>query len=112
MNAFRHWVLSLIAVLAFIGCESIDRVSATNFEPLKTEDGYAYFRFRAFGDAVYPEGSASAEASRMRMLEEWLAINGYPQAKYEVLTRRTVLRNKGLLGQVHDIYYDIRVPVR
>lgn len=100
------------AIMLLSGCASYDRVVGTRFEPTKIENKYAYFRFTAFADIAYPLDSDEAEKTRINWLEQWLSDNGYTGIKYELLSRRPVLRNKGLIGDVYDVYYDIRVETR
>jgi hypothetical protein len=73
-----------------------------------TEAGAQIFKFTAFADAVYPLTSKDAEKTRIEWLETWLNDNGYNPKKYEIISRVPVLRNKGLFGEVYDIFYEIR----
>ena len=96
-------------LLAMAGCSSIDRIWVTRFEPIRSEANYEYFKYTSFADAIYPLDSDSAERTRINWLEKWLADNGYPNANYEIVSRAVVLRNKGMLNNVHDIYYEVKV---
>jgi hypothetical protein len=89
-------------------CASFDRIAATKFEPLRMESGTQVFKFTAFADAVYPLESENAERTRIEWLETWLADNGYKTQKYEVISRVPVLANKGLLGDVYNVFYEVR----
>ncbi|MBW2061887.1 MAG: hypothetical protein JRI95_10045 [Deltaproteobacteria bacterium] len=94
-------------VTSISACASFDRM-VTKFEPLRTESGTQIFKFTAFADAVYPLESENAERTRIEWLEKWLTDNGYSTKKYEVISRVPVLRKKGLLGEVYDIFYEVR----
>lgn len=101
--------LAYVALFSIIlGCASFDRIAVTKFEPIRTEAGAQVFKFTAFADAVYPLKSEDAELTRIEWLETWLADNGYDPKKYEVTSRVPVLRNKGLIGEVYDVFYEIR----
>lgn len=108
----KHLFLMFTIIFATTSCASFDRVAATKFEPIKTENKQAYFRFTAYADLAYPLDSNEAEKTRIGWLEQWLSDNGYAGVKYEILSRKSVLRNKGLIGDVYDIYYDVRVETR
>lgn len=110
----RFATLSVLVVSLCLtsACASFDRVAVTRFEPTKTEGSYTYYRFTAFADAAYPLDSEEAEATRSEWLRQWLTDNGYANAKYEVLSRKPVLRNKALLADVYDIYYDVSVLLK
>jgi len=102
---FFIYVALIVSILA---CASFDRIAVTKFEPLRTDSGTQIFKFTAFADAVYPLESENAERARIEWLEKWLTDNGYSIEKYEVVSRIPVLRNKGLLGDVYDVFYEVR----
>ena len=109
-------LMALLRVLVVLslssGCaSSLDR-DLTKFEPTKVENNQAYFKFTAFADPVYPLDSKDAETIRLGWLEQWLSDNGYAGAKWEILSRKPVLRNKGLFGGIYDLYYDVRVQAK
>lgn len=89
------------AALSLSACAAVDRPAMTEFEPL--ENGR--FRYEAATDAVYPADSPTAEAERMRWLEQYLADNAVCQDGYEITERKLVLVREALLGDVHRIYY-------
>jgi hypothetical protein len=94
-----------------VSCTNIDRITITRLEPTKVEGDYTYFRYTAYADATLPIDSENAEKTRMRWLDKWLEDNGYPAAEYEILSRKPVLRHKGLLGDIYDLYYNIRIKI-
>jgi hypothetical protein len=102
-------VLSLILVscsLVFVnGCCSCDRTAYSEFEPIKTEDGYQYFKYKVWPDAFCPPDNNGAEIARIAWLEEWLANNGYPNSPYEIISRQLILK----YGNLYDIHYEVRV---
>jgi hypothetical protein len=104
--------LAIAALLACAGCASLDRMDHTSLAPMKSEGGFAYYRYVAVADAVYPLSSAEAEKTRIEWLEKWLADNGHPGAQYEIVLRTPMLRYKALMSGVYDIYYDVRVKGR
>jgi hypothetical protein len=106
---FASFLVCAVLHTAIFGCASFDRIGATKFEPIRTEAGAQVFKFTAFADSVYPLKSEDAERTRIDWLETWLKDNGYDPKKYEVISRVPVLRNKGLLGDIYDIFYEVRV---
>jgi hypothetical protein len=108
------WVMLLVLPLIFFfllaGCAHFDRIMVTKFEPIRTENGVQYFKYTSFADAVYPIDSDDAERTRIAWLETWLKDNGLNQKDYTLVSRVPILRNKGLLGSVYDIYYEVKVP--
>lgn len=107
----RQKILLSIALLACTsGCANFDRISATSFEPLNNcKEGYQCFKYISYADAVFPEGDEKAEKYRLEMLRIWLKNNGLEYAKYKITSRKAVLTNHGLLGDVYKIYYEIQV---
>jgi len=101
--------LFLFTILFVAGCSHLDRIACTSLAPTHIKNGCQHFKYKAFADTVYPLDSEKAEATRIKWLEKWLADNGYPNPEYEIISRQPILRNKGLLGGVYDIYYDVKV---
>jgi hypothetical protein len=92
-----------------VGCASFDRVAVTKFEPIRTEANVQFFKFTAFADAAYPLTSEEAERTRIDWLETWLRDNGHDARKYTVISRVPVLRRKGVIGDIYDIFYEVKV---
>lgn len=109
MTMRRHtaFLVSTVLLFTLFGCASFDRVAVTKLEPLRTEAGSQVFKFTAFADAAYPLKSEDAERTRIDWLETWLKDNGYGP-NYEVISRVPVLTNRGLLGDVYDIFYEVK----
>lgn len=103
----RLFFLSIFIFLA--GCAAMDRADLTYLEPLREDASYRYFKFKAFADLVYPLDSESGERTRMEWLETWLDDNGLAGKKYEVVSRVPVVKNKGLFGDTHDVFYEVKV---
>ena len=102
---------SLVACSVFLlGCSNITRTVETRFEPIRTEPTAQYFKYTSIAAADYPIDSQDAERTRIMWLESWLQDNGYNLKKYEIISRVPVLRNKGLLGDLYDVYYEVKVP--
>jgi hypothetical protein len=107
----RIVVIALVAAnLLNWGCAPIDRRLVTKFEPIGTDADHSVYKFTAVADAIYPLDSEDAERTRIAWLEKWLTDNGHDPHKYEVRSRTPVLRNKGLLGDIYDVYYEVRIP--
>ena len=100
-----------IILFILVGCSNLDRITLTRLEPTKVEGDYAYFRYTSYADAVLPIDSEEAEKTRMRWLDKWLEDNGFPGAEYEILSRKSVLIQKGLLGDIYDLYYNIQIKI-
>ena len=108
----KNGIASIAIVLAFalINACSYDRIVFTRFEPPRIEKADIY-RFTAFSDSIYPLESKEAEQTRIAWLEVWLNNNGFDTDKYEIVSRQPILKVRGL-GEVYDIYYDVRVIKR
>ena len=91
------------------GCSEFDRTAVTSLQPIKCNDGYSCFIYRSFADTIYPLQSIKAEQTRIKWLEKWLRDNGYENKEYEITSRDAIMRKKGLLGSIYDIYYEVRV---
>ena len=99
-------LITVILALAFIsGCTSMDRM-VTKFEPIRSEGNYEYYKYKAFADPVYPIDSEEAEQTRLGWLKQWVVDNGHQNTKYEILSRKVVLVNKGMFGDLYNIYYE------
>lgn len=92
------------------GCSVVDRPAISALRPLDQRNGWQYFEFRAETAVGYERDSRSAERTRMDWLDTWIRQNGYDPAGVEVVDRRYVKRNSGLLADRGDLYYTVRVP--
>lgn len=99
----------VILVTLIAGCTSAYQVQPTKFVPIRSEANFEYFRFEAYADVQYPLDSEKGEKKRIEWLERWLVNNGYPDASYEIISRRPILKRKALLATVYDVYYEVRV---
>jgi hypothetical protein len=101
----------LAASAALTGCASFDRGSLSSIEPIKTEGGYRYFRFKAKAGAAfgYPLEEVAAERKRMAWLEEWLSNTGYPTPVYEIVSREPIKLGTGLWGPAYEVFYTVRL---
>lgn len=94
------------------GCATTNKRLDTNASDLyfqKNENGFDYFLFLSFADAVYPENSEEAEMIRMEWLKSRLTELGYSQHGYEILDRNAIFQFKGLLGSVYWIDYFVKL---
>ena len=100
---FRVLVFLVPAFLT--ACESYDLGSISELRPTLQKDTYQWV---TFGDVIYPESSAEAEAARLRQMDK--ALKKTAQCTdYRLLKREAVFRRQGLNGaKVHDIYYTVR----
>lgn len=106
----RLAILFLIG-LFFAGCDAlidIDRPVMTELRLVKIESDYEYLIFMA-KTSITCYLDEKAEARRIRWLGECLAEHGYPDAQYEIISRRPVFICKTLIVDSYEIYYDIRV---
>jgi hypothetical protein len=96
--------MKIIFILSFgliiSSCSTLDR-QITTFEPGRENK----FSYRAYADAVYPEASRDAENIRIDWLEQFLTDNSFCSNGYTIFKRQPVLKRKGLLGDVYDIFY-------
>jgi hypothetical protein len=81
---------ALAAVVAFTGCVSMDRISASNFEPIHI-DGKQGFKFSAYSGLGRPN-NADGEADRMTWLGTWLHDNAICEKGYKIIERKEVYR--------------------
>ncbi|MEQ8739532.1 MAG: hypothetical protein RID59_13395 [Hoeflea sp.] len=66
------------------------------------------FRFATVASAEWPIDSPEGEASRRQALERFLELNDMCSGGYVIDDRRAVLRNRGLLADRYDLYYEGR----
>lgn len=95
-------IVSLVAT-SCAGCENMDRVTTSDFMP-PGADGK--FRFKGVASVNEPLNDPAAEQKRERMIAEWLRLNKLCQGGYEIISRSPVLRNRALLGDVYDVFYE------
>ena len=90
-----------LLTFALTSCGSYDRLITTEFEPTQANQ----FRYKATADAASPLASVEAERIRMQWLEQYLKENNVCPTGYVVDERKPVLKSKGLLGDIYDIFY-------
>ncbi len=95
--------LATIAIAASVlsGCSAYDRAALTTFEPI----GSDHFRFKAFADNIYPLDSPGGEQERIGWLQEYLTDNKFCLSGYVIDERKVVVKVKGALGTVYDLFY-------
>lgn len=106
---FKMRVIVVLVALV-VGCSTIDRINLTRLEPVRSESGAQYFKYTSFADAIRPNDSVDAEKTRIEWLEKWLQDNGLNSKDYTIVYRKAVVRQRGLLGDIYDIYYEVKVP--
>jgi hypothetical protein len=84
-------LICVLSLALLFGCENLDRVNTTDFTP-PGSDGR--FRYKGTADAIYTVDSADAEQRRLRMLDEWLRLNGQCRSGYEIISRNPVRGHK------------------
>ncbi len=111
MTILTRTMIGLLLLGLLTSCTSFDRTQAvgTRFEPMGIIEGETRFHYVTFADAVYPVDSPRAERIRVEWLEQWLKDNGQAGAPYRILSRETILRRKGLLGDIYDVHYHVAV---
>lgn len=98
----------VLAVLA--GCATVDRMNLSKFEPLRSDATHQHFKYTVTGNSTgMAVDSADAERERMEWLQTWLDENGLQGKKYEVVSRTPVTKGPSLFGQVHEIFYEVKV---
>ena len=95
------WPMLLMVLCLLAACSSVDRLAMTEFRPI----GDSAFEYKAKADAMYPDDTVSAEATRLKWLKQYLEDNGYCPTGYEITERLVVTRFQGLLGNLVDIFY-------
>lgn len=93
---------AILLSLLLTGCETADRITATDFIPLSKKE----FRYKGVGNVIYPVDTAEGEASRKTMLETWLQINEMCLSGYVITSRKTVVRV--VATGVYDVWYEGR----
>ncbi|QCN95899.1 hypothetical protein D3093_11865 [Azospirillum argentinense] len=92
------------ALLALAACQSTaQKATVTTFQP--TADGFSY---RATADALYPVDTPEGEAERMLWLSQYTKDNGVCPKGYTIASRRTVLKSRGLIADIVDVFYEGR----
>ncbi len=132
MRVLRGGVFALLlAGMVFsISCNSMNRTQFSRLEAVKIEGGSCYYRYLASTGSVlltcsskkvclitgkrppiWPLDNAEAEKQRLQWLNEWLAENGYADAKYEIISRKVIAEDDYSLSQggLYELCYDVRV---
>jgi uncharacterized protein YceK len=99
-------LIIFLCVVLMAGCATIDS-QATKFEPLRQENNQQIYQYTATAHAIYPLDSKEAEQKRIQWLELWLIKNGLDDKNYQILARRVVPADGGILGDAFYIYYEI-----
>lgn len=107
-NMYGKLIFSIMMILTLSGCASRD-FNLTKFRPSGQDEQYSYYIYESFADAVYPEDSNSAEAQRIKWLKQWINENELPMDKYEIVSRKAIKKSVGLLGEIYDIYYEVKI---
>lgn len=102
----RFAVLVLIFTLFIGGCSGFERGNVTKFELERADADARYFKYKAVADKWQYPLDDDGEKMRIEWLEQWLEDSGMAGKKYEIVSREVVQR----YGQVHDVYYMIKVP--
>jgi|GEM_PF-2646622 len=92
-------VLSLLC--ASCGAVEIVDRNTTTFEPLPNGS----FRYEAFANSSYPHDDLAAEKTRVKWLEQFLNDNDYCPDGYRINERKAVLKMKGSVGDIYDLFY-------
>jgi len=104
----RMIMVLVMAILA--GCSTLDRMKLSEFEPISADASYQYFKYTVTANEVsQPFASENSERERMAWLEDWLQENGMAGKKYEVVSRRPVMKGPSIFGQVYSIFYEVKV---
>ena len=93
-------IAATFALLALVGCASMDRPVMSTFEP--TDSG---FRYKAQAGLFYEDGDPAAEATRMQWLQRYLTDNHLCPNGYKI-TKRQVVVIGGIGDARRDIFYD------
>ncbi|MHC4212637.1 MAG: hypothetical protein ACYSWP_04600 [Planctomycetota bacterium] len=132
MRVIRGGVFALLlAGMVFsISCNSMNRTQFSRLEAMKIEGDSCYYRYLASTGSVlitcspkkmcqitgkrppiWPLDNAQAEKQRLQWLGDWLAENGYANAKYEILSRQVIAEDDYTLSQggLYELCYDVRV---
>jgi hypothetical protein len=106
INNLRTAIYILI-VIALASCASIDG-QLTKFEPLRQDNGLQIYKFTTSANAIYPLKSEEAEKTRIQWLETWLIKNGLDNKNYEILSKKVVKSEEGLIGDNYHLYYEVK----
>ena len=104
---FKRAACTFYFIAFFTGCASIDG-QLTKFEPLRHENGQQIYKFTTSANAIYPLTSEKAEKTRIQWLESWLIKNGLDNINYEVISRKVVKSDEGLIGENYYLYYEVK----
>jgi len=103
----------MVALLAVVGGCALETESRGDFErhnmsllEVSRQDD-SILIFEASTNGAYPEASASAEATRMSWLDDWLEREGYCAYGYDILSR-----NKLGAGDINFHDMDLRYTLR
>lgn len=100
----------VLVIAAAAGCATVDRMNLSKFEPIRSDATHRYFKYTVTGNSTgQAVDSADAERERMEWLQTWLDDNGMAGKKYEVVSRMPVVKGPSLFGQVHEIFYEVKV---
>lgn len=106
-NIFKRAAYIFYIISLLTSCASIDG-QLTKFEPLRQENGQQIYKFSTSANAIYPLESEQAEKTRIQWLESWLVKNGLDSANYELLSRKAVKSEEGLIGDNYYLYYEVK----
>ena len=132
MRVLRGGIFALLlaGIVFSIGCNSMNRTQFSRLEAMKIEGDSCYYRYLASTGSVlitcspkkmclitgrrppiWPLDDAEAEKQRLQWLSDWLAENGYADAKYEILSRKVIAEDDYSLSQggIYELCYDVRV---
>lgn len=96
-------IAAAATALMLAGCAKENFGNTGELRPV----GDGTYQAKLYADTAYPDGSASAEATRLRFLDSLMKKNGFCSAGYDVTARESVVRVDGLFGQIRDIYYTV-----
>ena len=105
-----YFLALMLMVLPLTGCSELYRNANTELRPTKIENGYQCFQYKVIVADKSLMEKKGAEAEFVAWLEQSLAENGYPNAQYEIVSRKAI-KHPTLIGDAYDIYYDVRVKV-
>lgn len=98
--------VTAISVTVISGCESeLRTVDGAGLEPVRAD---GTMRWKTFADAIYPADSKKAEAKRLRQLDKVLELNAACPSGYKTVDCQTIVKSKGALGDIVDVFYTVR----
>lgn len=103
-----RWIVGVSIALSLAGCASLDGPGMTRLMLPAVGADPSLVRVIVVADATYGVNSETAEKTRLDWLDDALVKNGYSK-DYTIIQRDAVLRRSGLLGDIYDVYYSIRV---